>query len=157
MTVYERISRQARTFAKSYPKELPARLEWWGQALGIDRVRLLRMIGLSVREAALRKDDDLKEIVEDPEWADNALGLEGLLSLLLSLYQYDWHTLAGNIRKAAATRRGEASPAAGEEGAIQRLHARRNGKMSDVWVGRIHEGGDRGAHLAHQLPCRIPG
>jgi hypothetical protein len=143
MSVYQRIARQAREFAKSYPEELPAQLEWWSEALGIDRVRLLRMIGLSAREAARRKDDDLKAIVESQEWADNALGLEGLLAVLLTLYQHDWRDLAEKIRKAATTRREETSNASGAKTAVNRSHARRNGMSSDVWADRIHEGGDQ--------------
>jgi hypothetical protein len=143
MTAYQRVARNAREFRKSYPEGLAARLEWWGEVLGIDRVRLLRMIGLSRREAARRKDDDLNEIVESPEWADNALGLEGLLAELLTLYQHDWRDLGEKIRKAATTRRAETSHATGANGAVNLSHAGRNGKTSDVWADRIHEGGDQ--------------
>jgi hypothetical protein len=84
MTTYQNNVRKARQGEKPYPEERAARLAWWGEALGIDRVRLLRMIGLSARQAARRKDDDLKAIVDSRKWADNALGLEGLLVYLLS-------------------------------------------------------------------------
>jgi hypothetical protein len=99
------------------------------------------MIGLSRRQAARRKDDDLREIVENLEWADNALGVEGLLARLLTLYQHDWRDLAEKIREAAKTRREETSHGAGAKSATGRPHARRNGKTSDVWADRIHEGG----------------
>jgi hypothetical protein len=143
MTAYQRISRNAREFRRFYPEGLPARLEWWSEALGIDRARLLRMIGLSARQAARRKDDDLNAIVEDPEWADNAQSLEWMLCYLLSFYHHDWRDLAEKIRKAATTRREETSRAAGAQSAIKRSHARGNGKASDVWADRIHEGGDQ--------------
>ena len=152
MTIYQKISRNARQFAKSYPEELSAQLEWWSQALGIDRVRLLRMIGLSAQQAAQRKDDDLKEIVESPEWADNALGLEGLLVHLLSFYHHDPRMLAERILESAAARREEDSHGAGAKGAIQRPRARRNGRASDIWAERIHEGGDQAfTSLLHYL------
>lgn len=141
MTAYQRVARNAREFTKSYPEGLAAQLEWWGEALGIDRIRLLRMIGLSRRQAARRKDEDLEAIVESPEWADNALGVEGLLARLVTLYQHDWRDLAEKMREAAKTQREETSHAAVPKAATQRPHARRNGKTSEVWAGRIHEGG----------------
>jgi hypothetical protein len=141
MTAYQRLARNVREFTKSYPEGRAERLAWWGEALGIDRVRLLRMIGLSRREAERRKDDDLKAIVESPEWADNALGVEELLARLLTLYKHDWRDLAEKIRESAKSWREQTSHAAGAKGAPQRLHARRNGKTSDDWAERIHEGG----------------
>ena len=140
-TAYQRLKRNVREFRKSYPEERAARLEWWGEALGIDRFRLLRMIGLPARQAAQRKDDDLKAIVESPEWADNALGLEELLARLLTLHHHDWRNLAEKIRESAKTWREETSPAVGAKGTTKHPHARRNGKTSDVWADRIHEGG----------------
>jgi hypothetical protein len=58
-SAYGKIARNIRELEKTYPEGLAARLEWWGEALGMDRVRLLGMIGLSRRQAARRKDDDL--------------------------------------------------------------------------------------------------
>jgi hypothetical protein len=101
------------------------------------------MIGLSARQAARRKDEDLKAIVESPEWADNALGLEGLLVYIVSFYHDDPRELVECIREAAADRREETTHATGSKSATNRLHARRNGKTSDVWAERIHEGGDQ--------------
>jgi hypothetical protein len=140
-SAYQRLARNVREFEKSYPEGLAARLEWWGEALGIDRVRLLRMIGLSRRQAARRKDDDLKAIVENPEWADYALGVEGLLARLITLYKHDWRDLAEKIRESAKAWREEKSRAAGAKGATRRPRARRNGKTSDFWAERIQEGG----------------
>src|SRR5215472_3686593 len=106
-SIYRKVERNARELAKTYPVELAARLEWWGEALGIDRVRLLRMIGLSARQAARRKEDDLNEILKRREWADNALGVEGLLLRLLTFYHHDVRAVAENIRQAAMNRREE--------------------------------------------------
>ena len=141
MTTSQKTKRKDRRSEKPYPEGLAARLEWWQEALGIDRVRLLQMIGLSARQAARRKDDDLKEIVEEREWADNALGLEGMLVHLLSFYHHDPRMLAESIRESAAARREETSRAAGAKGANKRPRDMRNGKASDVWAERIHEGG----------------
>jgi hypothetical protein len=138
---YRKIARNVRESEKPYPEGLVARLQWWREALGMDRVRFLRMIGMSSRQAARRKDDDLKEIIESREWADNALGLEGLLVRLVSFYRDDPRVLAESIRESAAARREKTSQPTEAKSAIKRPHARRNGKDSDVWADRIHEGG----------------
>jgi hypothetical protein len=67
MRVYRKTDEFARKFDAAYPEELPARLQWWSKTLGIDRVRLLRMIGMSVRQATQKKDEDLKEILKSPD------------------------------------------------------------------------------------------
>jgi hypothetical protein len=143
MTVDQKVARKARESENPYPEGLAARLEWWREALGIDRVRFLRMIGLSARQAERGKDDDLKEIVESPDWADNALGLEGVLVHLVSFFHDDPRVLAEWIRASAAGRPEETCDATGAKGPTptNRPHARQNGKASDVWADRIHEGG----------------
>ena len=140
MTLSQRSKRKARRSEKPYPEGLAERLEWWQEALGIDRVRLLRMIGLSPRQAARRKDDELKRIVESPDWADNALGLEGLLVRLVTFHRNDPRRLMNGIREAAAQLE-ETPQSTGVKKTIRRPDARRNGKPSDVWAERIHEGG----------------
>src|SRR5438105_13937430 len=112
-SAYRKIARNIRELEKTYPEGLAARLEWWGEALGIDRVRLLRMIGMSARQTARRKDDDLNEIVASPEWADNALGLEGMLVHLVSFYHDDPRVLVEWIRESAAARREDTSHSTG--------------------------------------------
>ena len=141
MTISQIIKRKARRSEKPYPEGLAPRLEWWREALGFDPVRFLRMIGLTRRQAEKRKDNDLKTIVESPEWGDNALGLEGLLVHLVSYYRDDPRVLAEWIREAAVARREDTSHATGAKSATKSPHARRNGKASDVWAERIHEGG----------------
>jgi hypothetical protein len=141
MSIDRKIARNARESEKPYPEGLAARLEWWRAALGIDRVRFLRMIGMSARQAARRKDDDWNEIIASREWADNALGLEGLLVHLVSFFHDDPRVLAEWVRDSVAARREETSHAPGAKSAIKRPPVRRNGKASDVWADRIHEGG----------------
>jgi hypothetical protein len=142
MSIYKKLGAQATKFEKAYPQDLPARLEWWCTNLGIDRVRLLRMIGLSARQAARRKQDDLKEILKDPEWADNALGLEGNLVILLSLHHYDWHALAELIREASVkTPADESSRPSRRKGETKRLPSAPNGDPPDLLLYRIATGG----------------
>jgi len=72
MSIYHKIDELAKKFDAAYPDELSARLAWWCAALGIDRSRLLRLIGMSGRQATQRKSVDLKEILKTPEWEGNA-------------------------------------------------------------------------------------
>jgi hypothetical protein len=142
MSIYKKLEAQARKFEKSYPQDLPDRLEWWCNNLGVDRVRLLRVIGLSARQAERRKHDDLKETLKNPEWADNALGLEGKLHWLLSLYNYDWHALAESIRRSTVETQTEEFVGAGHRRReSKRLPSTANGAQADRLIKRLSEGG----------------
>ena len=63
MRIYRKTEDLAKKFEAAYPEELSARLQWWSKSLGIDRVGLLRMLGMSARQAEKRKGEDLKEIL----------------------------------------------------------------------------------------------
>src|SRR5258708_12481 len=97
----------ARKIDAVYPEELSARLQWWADVLGLDRPRLLRMIGLSRRQAAERKDQDLKDILQNADWEANALLVEGGLVTLLSLFHDDGQALAEGIHEMAVAIAGE--------------------------------------------------
>ena len=91
MRIYRKTAELAKKFDAVYPEELSARLQWLCKVLDIDRVRLLRMIGMSAQEAAQRRNKDLKDLLKNPEWAQNAWLVEGTLHRLLALFHYDWH------------------------------------------------------------------
>jgi hypothetical protein len=97
MQVYTKTEELAKQFDAVYPKELPARLHWWRTALAIDPARFLRLIGMSARRAAERKKEDLKDILKNPRWEENARLVEGRLHRLLALFHYDWHALAERL------------------------------------------------------------
>src|SRR5262249_39759726 len=103
MQVYRKSAELARKFDAAYPEELSARMQWWSKALGIDRRRLLRMIGMSAAEARGRKRENLKKILTNPQWEANALLVEGGLHRLLALFHYDWHILADRIHAPVAS------------------------------------------------------
>jgi hypothetical protein len=120
MDVYEKTARRARQFGRSYPVGLADQLEWWGQQLGIERKHFLRLLGMSARQAEQAKTKDLKEIVADPQWEPNAVGLEGNLVRLHMLLGHDLSSLRDHLRQPAAP--GEKEPL-------------------DQLVRRMHEGG----------------
>jgi hypothetical protein len=157
MRIYRQTDELARKFDAAYPVELSARLQWWARTLGIDRVRLLRMIGLSAREAGERQGQDLKQILNSPDWEANAQLLEGGLHRLLSLFRYDWHALAERIHgPVGETEQGEPSRATHRKGEVKRLRDIPNGDASDLLINRLAEGGPESlsvllAYLASSL------
>ena len=48
MATRDQVLQMAAEFERDYPESLSDRLEWWAHVLGIDRVRLFRLLGLSV-------------------------------------------------------------------------------------------------------------
>jgi hypothetical protein len=110
MDIYKKIDATIRKFRKVYPRELAAQLPWWEEVLGLDRVKLLRLIGLSASQAARRKDEDLELILENPEWKTRAVEIESMLCNLLPYFHHDWNVLAESIRNSAAQWREAPSP-----------------------------------------------
>ena len=144
MRIYRTTEELARKFDAAYPEELPARLLWWSTTLGIDRVRLLRMIGMPPRQAGERKGEDLKEILRGADWEANAQLLEGGLHRLLALFHYDWHALAQRIHGSLVeTEQGEPSRVTRRKEEVQRRRYTPNGGASDLLINRMAEGGPR--------------
>jgi hypothetical protein len=52
MPTHKKAQELADAFETAYPDELPERLKWWCRVLGIDRVRFLRMMGMSPASVA---------------------------------------------------------------------------------------------------------
>src|SRR5260370_35723326 len=97
MRIYRTTEELAKKFDADCPEELSAQLQWWAKTLGIDRVRLLRMIGMSARQAGARKGEALKEILKSPEWEANAQLVQGGLQRVLSHFPSAWQTFRGAI------------------------------------------------------------
>ena len=142
MDIYKKTDALARKLEAEYPNDLAARLRWWSKRLGIDRIRLLRMFGMSQRQAETHKCDNLDVILKDPKRGANALMLEGGLHRLLALFQYDWKALAEQLHR-PATERGEPELArvTRQRGGDKRLRYRPNGDASELLLNRIAEGG----------------
>jgi hypothetical protein len=98
----ERRARQlAMAFERVYPKTLPERLAWWCRVLGVDRRRLLRMMGMSESEIKRQKNKSWETILEMDEWQDKGWWVEGKLHELLALFDYDWKALAARLHQTA--------------------------------------------------------
>jgi hypothetical protein len=141
MSIYRKTDKLAKRFDAVYPKELSARLRWWSKTLGIDRARLLRMIGMSARQAEERKGKDLKAILKSPEWEAKAQLVEGGLHRLLSLFHYDWHALAERIHGPGVEEGRGPSGVTRRAGEVKRLRHTPNGETADLLIDRLAEGG----------------
>jgi hypothetical protein len=64
MPSHRKARQLATKFDRAYPKTLSARLAWWCRVLGIDRPRLLRMMGLSANEATRQKDTSWSDLLK---------------------------------------------------------------------------------------------
>jgi hypothetical protein len=142
MDVYRKTTRLARQFEKDYPPELAQRLRWWGRALGIDRVRLLRMMGMSARQASQAKDRALQDILRDSEWEQKAWVLEGNLVRLLSLFGFDQHALAERIHLPVVPPESEEpSRVSRRQGEVVSLRSTPRGADADLLLKRMAQGG----------------
>jgi hypothetical protein len=142
MRIYRKTEELANQFDAAYAEELSARLEWWSTTLGIDRVRLLRLIGLSARQAEKSQDTDLKAILQGPEWEANAQLLEGGLHRLLSLFHYDLHALAERLHGPSRGKKPEErSGVTSRKGESKRRRDTPKGAASDLVIHRLSEGG----------------
>jgi hypothetical protein len=142
MRICKQTDELAKKFDATYPGELSARLQWWSKTLGIERVRLLRMIGMSALQAEEHKGAHLKKILQSPDWEANAQMLEGGLHRLLALFHYDWHALAGRIHgPVAETQQGELSRVPRRKGAVEQLRSAPDGDASDQLINRRADGG----------------
>jgi hypothetical protein len=107
MPTYERARELADAFEAAYPEELPQRLQWWCRVLGIDRVRFLRLMGMSTKEAKAKKSQEWQTILQDENWMNKGWWVEGKLHELLSLFDYDWQALAAHLRHLQVRAEGE--------------------------------------------------
>ena len=99
MPSYRKARSLASRFDQAYPEKLPDRLDWLQHFLGINRVRLLRMMGMSAAEATKEKDTGWADLIKKGNWEDNAWWVEGKLYELLALFDYDWKALSDRLHQ----------------------------------------------------------
>ena len=87
MPTQEQVQRLVAEFESQYPETLADRLKWWAHAVGIDRIRLLRLLGVSGGEAARTPQSALARIVEANK--DRAEMVDEMLGQLLASFDYD--------------------------------------------------------------------
>jgi hypothetical protein len=132
MPTHKRARELADAFEAAYPEELPQRLQWWGRVLGIDRVRFLRLMGMSVKEAREKKSQEWDTILQDRDWSEKGWWLEGKLHELLSLFAYDWKALAEHLCNLQAQAQGEEpNHVTGPKGTVERSWYGPNGEGTE--------------------------
>lgn len=87
MPTQEQLGHDVDEFESQYPEALADRLEWWADILGLDRIRLFRLLGLSGPEAARTPRTALRQVVESHE--ERAEMVDDMLLHLLASYDYD--------------------------------------------------------------------
>jgi hypothetical protein len=100
MPSIEQIRNWADDFEKAYPEELPERLRWFVEVLGVGQNHLLRLMGV-VREEVER----LAEGGLDWRWAvkqfgeDRAWWAESVIRQAIVFYHYDWPALKERLAR----------------------------------------------------------
>ena len=87
MPTQDQVRQMVAEFEREYPESLSDRLKWWARVLGIDRIRLFRLLGLSRAEAARTPLTALPQVVASHE--DRAEMVDEMLGQLLASFDYD--------------------------------------------------------------------
>ena len=99
MPTQEQLRRRTEDFERDYPEPLSDRLKWWARVLGIDRIRLFRLLGLSGSEAARTPLTALPRVVDAQE--DRAEMVDEMLGQLLASFDYDLQALRAALHPPA--------------------------------------------------------
>ena len=111
MPTQEQLRQRTAELERDSPEALADRIPWWARVLGLDRIRLLRLLGLSGAEAARTPMTALPRVVDAHE--DRAEMVDAMLGLLLASYDYDLQALRAALHPPAG-------PATEETGQGQR-------------------------------------
>ena len=142
MPTHKKARELANAFEAAYPDELPKRLQWWCCVLGIDRVRFLRMMGMSATEAKERENQEWDTILQDPNLADTGWWVEGKLHELLSLFDYDWKALSERLHQPLVQTEGaEPTRISRTRGTIEPLRYVPNGDGTELPLNIMAENG----------------
>lgn len=141
MPSHEKAHELATEFEKAYPTTLAKRLEWWRQVLGINRPRLLRMMGMSADEARRQSDAGWDDVFKKKEWEENAWWVEGKLHDLLALFDYDWNALSNRLHHGANTSREEKTNEKRMKGDITKLQYIPSNDGTETLLNQLAKGG----------------
>ncbi len=97
MPTQEQLRQHVAEFERQYPESLSDRLVWWARVLGIDRIRLFRLLGLSGSEAARTPLAALPQVVDSHE--DRAEVVDDMLGQLLASFDYDLQALCSALHR----------------------------------------------------------
>jgi hypothetical protein len=87
MPTQAQLRRMVEDFERDYPNSLPERLKWWSRELGIEKVRLFRLLGMSATEAKRTPWAALKRAVSERK--DRAEQVDEMLGQILASYDYN--------------------------------------------------------------------
>jgi hypothetical protein len=100
MPTIEQVRKWAADFEQAYPEELPDRLRWFVEALGVSPNHLLRLMGVPRDEV-----ERLAKGGVDWRWAVKHFGeeragwAESVIGQAIVLYQYDWRALKDRLTR----------------------------------------------------------
>jgi len=137
----EKTRELATKFDEAYPETLPKRLRWWCRALGVNRLRLLRMMGLSATEATKQKDTNWSDLFRNKEWEENAWWVEGKLHDLLALFDYDWIALADRLHHGTAAQKEEPSRVPHQKSDMVKLQHIPSHDSTETLLAQLAKGG----------------
>ena len=111
MPTQEQLRQRTADLERDSPEALVDRIPWWAHVLGLDRIRLLRLLGLSGAEAARTPLTALPRVVGAHE--ERAEMVDDMLGHLLASYDYDLQALRAALHQPEG-------PATEEQGQGQR-------------------------------------
>jgi hypothetical protein len=91
MPTQEQLRQRTAELERDSPEALADRIPWWARVLGLDRIRLLRLLGLSGAQAARTPLTALPRVVDAHE--DRAEMVADMLGQLLASFDYDLQAL----------------------------------------------------------------
>jgi hypothetical protein len=141
MPSYRKARELATKFDREYPETLPDRLAWWCRILGIDRPRFLRMMGLSAAQARKEQNTGWDELLKRKHLEENAWWVEGKLSELLAMFDYDWNALSDRLHHGADAEQEEQSRVQRPDGDIVKLQYGPSNNGADTLLNQIASGG----------------
>jgi hypothetical protein len=138
MPIIEQVRKWAADFEQAYPEELPDRLRWFVEDLGVSQNHLLRLMGVPRDEVERLAEGGVdwgwavKHFGEGPAWWAESLIRQALVS-----YQYDWLALKERLAH-PLDKEFEVAVPGGRVTALGSLPADRR---EDILLGHIAQGG----------------
>jgi hypothetical protein len=111
MPTQEELRQRTADLERDSPESLADRIPWWAHVLGLDRIRLFRLLGLSGSEAVRTPLTALPRVVDAHE--ERAEMVDDMLGHLLASFDYDLQALRAALHQPAG-------PATEEKGQGQR-------------------------------------
>jgi hypothetical protein len=140
MPTIEQVRKWVADFESVYPEELPDRLRWFVESLGVSPKRLLRLMGVPrdqserLAERGVDWARAVEQFGEEPAW-----WAESAIRQAIVFYQYDWQALKERLARPLDSDYGFEVPEPG--GRFTALADLPAGRWEDVLLDRIAQGG----------------